>query len=143
MAGQDFRRTMQKDTETVADFICRLERTFCIAFGSDKLSKETKDAMLYGQLHLSIIRSPSVSGALAYKELCMAAKHEEKRQLELRKRQESERISGGRDNRQRDNRLKQDWRSNDRGEMSIPDNDEPTSRVGNRNSGAKKCYICN
>ena len=46
MAGQDFRRTMQKDTETVADFICRLERTFCIAFGSDKLSKETKDAML-------------------------------------------------------------------------------------------------
>ena len=145
MAGQDFRRTMQKDTETVADFICRLERTFCIAFGSDKLSKETKDAMLYGQLQeglrLSIIRSPSVLGALAYKELCMAAKHEEKRQLELRKRQESERISGGRDNRQRDNRLKQDRRSNDRGELPIPDN-EPTS-LGNRNSSAKKCYICN
>ena len=95
--------------------------------------------MLYGQLqeglHLSIIRSPSVSGALAYKELCMAAKHEEKRQLELRKRQESEWISGGRDNRLRDNRFR---RSNDRGELPIPGND-PT---GNRNN-TKKCYICN
>ena len=61
MVGQDFRQTMQKDTETDADFICRLERIFCIAFGSDKLSKETKDTMLYGQLQegllLSIIRS--------------------------------------------------------------------------------------
>ena len=90
MGGQDFRRTMQKDTENDADFICRLERTFCIAFGNDKLSKETKDTtMLYGQLQeglrLSIIGSPSVSGTLAYKELCMAAKHEEKRQAELRK----------------------------------------------------------
>lgn len=146
MAGQDFRRTMQKDTETVADFIYRLERTFCIAFGSDKLSKETKDAMLYGQLQeglrLSIIKSPSVLGALAYKELCMAAKHEEKRQAELRKRQESERVIGAKDNRLRDHRHKQDRRNNNRGDAPVSDN-EPSSQVGTRNSGNKKCYICN
>ena len=96
---------MQKDTDTVADFICRLERTFCIVFGSDELSKETKDAVLYGQLQeglqLSIIRSPSVSGTLTYKtykELCMAAKHEEKRLVEVRKCQESERLTATKDN---------------------------------------------
>ena len=78
---------------------------FCIVFGSDKLSKETKDAMLYGQLQegiwLSIIKSPGVSGALTYKtykELCMAAKHEEKRLVEVRKCQESERLNATKDN---------------------------------------------
>ena len=145
MAGQDFRRTMQKDTETVADFICRLERTFCIALGRDKLSKETKDAMLYGQLQeglrLLIIRSPSVSGALTYKELCMAAKHEEKRQVELRKRQESDWMTGAKDNRQRD-RHKQDRRSsNNRGDVPVSDN-VPPSQAGIK-SGNRKCYICN
>ena len=58
--------------------------------------------MLYGQLQeglwLSIIRSPSVSGALTYKELCMAAKHEEKRLVEVRKCQESERLTATKDN---------------------------------------------
>jgi len=82
MAGQDFRRTMQRDGESVSDFICRLEKAFSIAYGTDKMSRETKDVMLYGQLQeglrLSIVRSPSVSGALSYKELCMVAKHEEK-----------------------------------------------------------------
>ena len=92
LAGQDFRRTVQGDAETVADFICRLEKSYRVAFGNDKMSRETKDAMLYGQLQeglrSSLIRSPSVSGAMTYQELCMAAKHEEKRQAELKKRQD-------------------------------------------------------
>ena len=45
--------------------------------------------MLYGQLQeglwLGIIRSLSVSGALNSKGLCMAAKHEEQWQAEIRK----------------------------------------------------------
>ena len=45
--------------------------------------------MLYGQLQeglrIGILRSPSVSGAMSYNELCMAAKNEEQRQTELRK----------------------------------------------------------
>ena len=47
LAGQDFRRTVQGDNEIVPNFICRLEKSCCIAFGSDGLSKETKEAMLF------------------------------------------------------------------------------------------------
>ena len=50
LAGQDFRRTIQSDNEAVADYVCRLEKAFRIAFGSDKLGKKTKETMLYGQL---------------------------------------------------------------------------------------------
>ena len=102
--------------------------------------------MLYGQLQeglrLLIIKSPSVSGALVCKELCMAAKHEEKRQAELRKRQESEQMTGVKDKRQRDHRHKQDRRNNNRGDVPASDN-EPLSQVGTKNSSNKKCYICN
>ena len=65
----------------MADNVCRLEKAICIAFGSDKLGKGTKKnhvawpiarGLAYG-----ILRSPSVSGAMSYKELCMAAKNEE------------------------------------------------------------------
>ena len=60
---------------------------------------------MYGQLHeglkLSLIKSPTVSGALTYKELNMAAKNE-RRQAELKKRvkyaktlQKSTRTSAG------------------------------------------------
>ena len=75
LAGQDFRRTVQGVAETVVDFICWLEKSYYVAFGNDKMSRETKDTMLYGQLQeglrLSLIRSPSVSGAMTYQELCM------------------------------------------------------------------------
>ena len=53
------------------------------------MSKEIKDVVLYGQLQeslrLSVVRSPGVSGVISYKELCMAAKHEEKRLAEVKK----------------------------------------------------------
>ena len=90
LAGQDYRHTVQTDNETVAGYICRLEKAFHIAFGNDKLGRETKETMLYGQLQeglrLDILRSARVSGAMSYKELCMAAKNEEQRQAELKKR---------------------------------------------------------
>ena len=47
--------------------------------------------MLFGQLldglKLSIMKSPAVSGCQSYKDLCTAAKNEEKRLVELRRRQ--------------------------------------------------------
>ena len=96
LAGQDFWRTVQTDNETVTDYVCRLEKAFHIAFGNDKLGKETKETMFYGQLqeglHLGILRSTSVSGAMSYKELYMAAKSEEQRQTELRKQQDYSRF---------------------------------------------------
>ena len=99
LAGQDFRRTVQTDNETVAGYICRLEKAFRIAFGNDKLGRETRETMLYGQLqeglHLGILRSASVSGAMSYKELCMAAKNEEQRQAELKKQHDYSRSQSG------------------------------------------------
>ena len=95
LAAQDFRHTSQGDQETVADFIRRLERTFTIAYGQDGMSLETRQTLLHGQLQeglrYNLMKAPAVSGAQTYPELCMAAKNEEKRQAELKKRQEYQR----------------------------------------------------
>ena len=92
LAAQDFRHTSQNEGESVSAFIRRLERMFLIAYSADKLSPETRGAFLYGQLQdglcHELMHSPSVSGALTYKELIMAAKNKEKRQSELKKRQQ-------------------------------------------------------
>ena len=88
LAAQDFRHTFQGDAERVADFIRRLERTFNIAYGRDGMSAETHATLLHGQLQDSLrqelMQAPAVSGALAYTELCLAARNEEKRLAELR-----------------------------------------------------------
>ena len=47
MAGQDFRQIVQGKQKNSCQFYLLLRRNYCVAFGSDKLSKETKDAMLY------------------------------------------------------------------------------------------------
>ena len=90
MAAQDFRHAMQKDAEVVADFTRRLERTFRIAYGNDRLSVETREAFLYSQLQeglcTDLMQNPSVSGALTYKTLCIAARNEEQRMEEMKKR---------------------------------------------------------
>ena len=87
-----FRHTTQEEGESVAVFVRRLERTFRIAYGGDKLSGETRGAFLYGQLQeglrQGLMQSPNVSGALTYKELVMAAKNEERRQAGLKKRRQ-------------------------------------------------------
>ena len=92
LAAQDFRHTTQKEFETVTDFICRLERAFRIAYGVDPISKETREAFLYGQLQeglrQELMRSSAVYGARSYPELMMAAKNEEQRQKELQKRKQ-------------------------------------------------------
>ena len=78
--------------EAVSDYIRRLERAFQIAYGHEKLTTETQDALLYNQLHaglkLSLVESPAVSGSLigTYKQLCLAAKQEEQRLADLRRR---------------------------------------------------------
>ena len=93
LAAQDFRHIRhirQKEKESVADFIYRMEKEFHIAYKNDTLSRDTREAFLYGQLqdglHPELMYNPSVSGALTYQELCMAARNEEKRQAELQKR---------------------------------------------------------
>ena len=90
VAAQDFRHSVQADAESVSDFIRRLERTFRTAFGRDTMSRETKDAILHGQLQeglrLELLKAPAVSGATKYPELCVAARNEEKRLAEYERR---------------------------------------------------------
>ena len=90
MAAQDFRHCAQHEHEDVSNFIARLEKTFRLAYGHEAMSKETRDTLLYGQLHeglaIRIMEAPSVSGATSYSCLCVAARNEEKRQTELLKR---------------------------------------------------------
>ena len=83
LAAQDFRHAVQGESECVSDYIRRLERLFQLAYGRDKIGVETREALLHSQLQaglmFELMRSPAVSGARIYKDLCMAAKHEEKR----------------------------------------------------------------
>ena len=62
LAALDFRHTVQQEGEAVSEFICRIERTFQIAYGRDDMSKETKETLLHGQvqegLRDEIMRSP-------------------------------------------------------------------------------------
>ena len=55
------------------------------------MSNETKDALLYEQLQeglsYNLMKSPAVSGAKGYQELCQAAKSDERRQQGLSRRQ--------------------------------------------------------
>ena len=142
LAGQDFRRTVQGDNETVPNFICRLEKSFCVAFGQDGLSRETKEAMLFGQLQeglrLGIIRSPNVSGALDYRGLCMAARHEEQRQAEIKKRQEYGKILNGNLGRSKDERNgERPSKQSSNGKNHSPGNVSSGSKMIN-----KRCYVC-
>ena len=70
--------TAQQEGESVSNFVRRLERTFHVAYGRDRMSSEMKEAILYGQLQeglsLELFWGPAVLGALGYKELCVAAK---------------------------------------------------------------------
>lgn len=97
IVATDFRHALQAEEETVADYVRRIERLFQIAYGGDSLSSQTKDTMLHSQLHgglrYDLMRSPTVSGAQSYQELCLAVRQEEKRLAELKRRQQYTRNS--------------------------------------------------
>ena len=92
LAAQDFRHTVQAAGESVSNFITRLERTFQLAYGRDGMSCTTRETFLHSQLQegllYKLMKSPAVSGAQRYTELCLAARNEEKRQDELEKRRQ-------------------------------------------------------
>ena len=60
--------------------------------GSESDHSDTRSAFLYGQmqegLKQNLMNTPNVSGALTYRELVMAAKNEERRQSEMKKRRQ-------------------------------------------------------
>ena len=77
-AVQDFRHAVQSGSEAVSDYIRRIERTVHLAYGRDDMLKETREMILYSQLQecllYCLMKSPAVSGAQTYSELCLAAK---------------------------------------------------------------------
>ena len=109
-AAQDFRHAAQREEEPVSDFIRRIERIFRSAYGRDPMSSETRETLLYGQLQeglrLQLMRGPAVSGGRNYQELCVAARNEEKRLADLRKRQEYSKLLANTSSSQRTVRLK-------------------------------------
>ena len=94
MAAQEFRHTSQEEDKKVGDFIRRLEQHFKRAYGHDTISTETWSTLLYGQLQeglrYRIMEAPAMSGTTDYRALCLAAKTEEKRLAELKKRYKSQ-----------------------------------------------------
>ena len=71
LAAQDFRHTIQR--ESVSEFIRRLEQTFRLAYGKERMSTETQDMLLHGQLQeglrYDLMKAPAVSGSHGYREL--------------------------------------------------------------------------
>ena len=131
LAAQDFRHMMQQETESVSDFIQRLERIFQIAYGRDQMLKETRDTLLHSQLQEGLrdelMRSPTVSGAQTYLELCLAAKNEEKRLASLKKRQQYHHAAKSSDRKQ---------------EFPSKQNSSPNPQKNVTRPRSTGCYIC-
>ena len=136
---QDFRHAAQKSEESVADFIRCLERCFRGAYGRDNLGKEAQEALLHGQfqkgLRMELMKSPSVSGAQSYPTLCLAAKNEERRLAQLKKRQRYKDTSGMQQTATQASQLKFNPRQQ-------PMADERKSTSSSSGQTQKKCYTC-
>ena len=89
LIAQEFRHAAQQESETVADYISRLEQLFRHAYGREGMSDETRDTLLHSQLQeglrYEVMKAPAVSGSPTYRELCLAARNGEKRVAELAK----------------------------------------------------------
>ena len=96
IAAQDFCHTLQEESENVSNYIRQLERAFRVAHGSDKWDPESRSIFLFTQMQdgfrQDLKKSPSISGTLSYSALCVAAKNEEKRLMELKKRQQYKQV---------------------------------------------------
>ena len=147
LAALDFRHLSQKLNEPVSDFIGWLEKVFQIGFGQENLSKETREMLLYRQLQegltYTLMESPAVSGAQDYKGLCLAAKREERRLAELKRKQQY--LKGERPQANNSgNRLPStthEWpRPNRRAGNSGTGN--KTDQEGNQQQKQLRCYIC-
>ena len=144
MAAQDFRHASQEENEKVGDFIRRLEQLFKVAYGHDAISAETRGTLLYGQLQeglrYRLMEAPAVSGAADYQALRMAAKAEEKRLAELKKRRQY------RPDSRRSNTTDTTPKSSKKGDRSMTDqNSDRSTKTGKSRSQrriAGRCWNC-
>ena len=144
VAAQDFRHLSQQTAQSVADFICRLEKTFCRAYGHEHMLEETKNTLLYGQLNegskYSLIKAPAVSAASEYQQLCVAARNEERRQSELMKRQQYQQVDQRPSKSDRFERSSKKCTSNDHKDKA---ENAPYGGHGTNNQRSQiKCWNC-
>ena len=147
LAALDFRHLSQKLNEPVSNLIGRLEKVFQIGFGQENLSKETREMLLYGQLQegltYTLMESPAVSGAQDYKGLCLAAKREERRLAELKRKQQhlkGERPQVNNSGNQLPSTILKWPRPNRRSGNCGTGN--KTDQEGNQQRKQLRCYIC-
>ena len=92
VAAQDFRNATQGPSESVSDYILRLEKIFRHAYGQVSMGTETWRMLLYAQLQeelqYALMKVPPVAGASDYSGLCIAAKNEKRRLSKLSKKQQ-------------------------------------------------------
>ena len=145
LAAQDFRHASQRDKESVADFIRRLEQLFKLAYGREGMSDETRGTLLHSQLQeglrYDIMEAPAVSGSHDYRELCLASRNEEKRLVELAKRRQYTKSPQQLPPRQTPlppaNQMRRD-------QVERPRPQGPYSRRpdGDRSGAPRRCYNC-
>ncbi len=146
LAAQDFRHASQQESESVADFIRRLEQLFKLAYGRDGMSDETRGMLLHSQLQeglrYEIMKAPAVSGSQGYKELCLASRNEEKRLAELAKRRQFSKTPRS---------LAVKAQQNDQSLKNTPVQKPPSDSSGsqkqqlrgeNRSVTQRRCYSC-
>lgn len=146
VAAQDFRHMAQHESESVSDFIRRLERTFRAAYGRDPMSLETRETLLHGQLQdglpLQLLRGPAVSGARTYQELCVAAKNEEKRLFELKKRQEYSKLHSDSTTRGQGSRQGKPRQTSDSSDNNSQTNTTQANTSQATSRPPLKCFYC-
>ena len=152
-AALDFHHTSQQSSESVSDYITTLEKVFQTGFGCEHLSIETREILLYGQLQegllYTLLESPSISGAQNYKELCLAARREERRLAELKKKQQYLRVqppptgiptNSGPAN--KPSSTTQYWQRNYRRTGNYYKSKAQSDKDGTRQQKQLRCYIC-
>ena len=142
VAAQHFRHLQQKDSEAVSDLIRHLERTFPVAYGQNSLSAETRDALLYAQLQealrYELMRALAISRSMKYQKLCGAAKNEEKRLAELRKRQQYSRSASQAEK----PKTSCDTQKNSRSDRSTPTSKPASTTSTEKSYESRKCHYC-
>jgi len=55
MAAQEFQHLSQEVNESVSEFIIKLERTFRTAYRKSRMTLESKEALLHGQMQEGLL----------------------------------------------------------------------------------------
>ena len=128
LAGQDFRHALSlwPSTSDIWRYLFKLLMAVTVLARRLFSYNQLQDGLRY-----SLIKSPAISGAISYQQLCITARHEEKRLNELARCQQYQKdVSKKEGNRKRDSGARPQQTPTTGGKMVKP-HGEP-----------RQCYIC-